>query len=205
MKDAEVRANVATTLDDDRFSGILADDMAVVLSFTPGDRAARTRSGNYGVARVSMLVDYGEIARNAGLRLEAVDYEGFAWKRAIGGRAHGVLVVERDTASLVVFTPTLFHAQSFDRTGGADWIDQIGDTIRRLRIESNQVIDPRTIAYFSEDRDLRTIDAIENSANISLEFWRLDDPMTGVEVESPAWALAYGIALYTPEAEAIYA
>jgi hypothetical protein len=29
--------------------------------------------------------------------------------------------------------------------------------------------------------------------------------MTGVEVESPAWALAYGIALYTPEAEAIYA
>ena len=202
----ECMANVATGPDDPRFEGTNPADLAVVLSLDRKKKdKASLRHGNYAVARKAQVEEYRAIATAAGLRLEALDYEGFAWKRALHGAADAVLSLSPSTATLVVFTPDLFHCSAFDRTRGADWMDRVSETLRTLRVESNSAIDPRTMALFSDERDPHTIETLETNGRVRVVFWEVTDPVDRILVKSPPWAIAYGLALCDADAEALLA
>lgn len=202
----ECMVNVATGPDDPRFDGVSPADLAVVLSLDPKKKdKASLRHGKYAVAHKAQVEEYRGIANAAGLRLEALDYEGFAWKRALHGVADAVLSLSPSTATLVVFTPDLFHCSAFDRTRGADWMDRVSETLRTLRVDSNSAIDPRTLALFSDERDKHTIETLATNGRVRVVFWEVTDPVDKSLVKSPPWALAYGLALRDAEAEAMFA
>jgi hypothetical protein len=204
----ECMSNILSTIDDPRFSGKAHSDLAVQLIIAKVKKAS-TQLVSYTITTRALLETYRQIASRAGLTLIAVDHEAYAWQRALAEpaetRPDAILNLTPETATLVIFGPDRCHCESFDRVHGGDWITRVADTIVNLRISTENLLDPRSLVLFGDERDPVALEALENAARLTVQFWEVTDPRTGAAASSPAWLLAYGLAIYQPAATALLA
>jgi len=155
-------------------------------------RARMTPSGEamFGAIRKDRLAEYQRFAKEAGLKITAIDNEGFAWKRIVSGVDAVVSTTETD-ASLTIFDSVGVKTFSFAKS---DWIEQLKELILRLR--QNLTIDARTFHAVGDLEDQMALGEFASRTNSTVTPLEAIDPRTGESVTSPPWLLAFGLATY---------
>jgi hypothetical protein len=145
-----------------------------------------------GAIKKTKLAEFKAIAKNAGLKLVAIDNEAFAWRRLVSD-VDGVIAFSDADASLTLFDKQSPRIYTFAKS---DWVGQMSELVTRMRADTASDF-PRTFHSVGSTDDVTEIMEIEdfvNNTRSNVKPLEVTDPRTGEVVQSPPWLFAYALA-----------